>query len=643
MFKSEPLEQHAFYPSSWHSARTRVVLTFLCVLGVISASRGQNSSSSVEQYANAIRQSTVAGQIDAMERYLPVAENGILKQDALTVLIWDYTRMGSLGHVEQRAKELLALDPSNPVAIAALAEQGANQPVVKDKKKQQTSQKEIKQKVDRAKSALFTLENLRKPEGMGAADFAALRRHVEARLDGVLGLTYVEAEDYQSAKTPLQEAVASDPGNARYAYGLGLSLLLAKENDPGRAYWYLARAVGLSKGTPESSAISEFARKAYRNDGGRDADWQKFLIAAAPPERPAQSAVAYNAPLSASPVSSPSTTTAGNTTLSASAVQPAATQPSTTGTQGTAATSAGGPPANGASDRNAAATASQNSVPAEAPAPVASATIPSAATPAGAVSSSPAPGSGSGNTASAPIPASTRPSPVASVPSHPAVPALPTTEPTQQSQPAETQMAAATAPDIGRQPVTPPRPREDVLSSPNPPVSLGILIETALLTQTNRPGIISTLREVVRHLRPGDEACILVFSTQLDFEQDLTGNDELLTEAMEGLRPRPGRALLEGVAFAAGHLKRIGKNPNRVLLVISDGRNTGKGQVLPASSEISGVKISSIGFNVDDSAGRDLLQHLAEVTGGQTSFVTGPQEFRVAAARITHNIGIPMP
>lgn len=637
MFKSEPLEQYGSNPRIWHHARTRIVLTFLCVLCAICVSGGQNSSSSVEQYANAIRQSTVAGQIEAMERYLAVAENGILKQDALTVLIWDYTRMGSVGHAEQRAKDLLALDPSNPVAIAALAEQGANQPVVKNKKKNELSQKQTRQKVDRAKAALFTLENLRKPEGMGAADFAALRRHVEARLDGVLGMTYVEAEDYQSAKTPLQEAVASDPGNAQYAYGLGLSLLLAKENDPGRAYWYLARAVGLSKGTPESSAIAEFARKAYRSDGGKDADWQKFLIAAAPPERPAQTAVAYNAPLSASPASSP--TPAGNATAS-SAVQPAVTQPSIPVTQSSAVASVN---ASGVSGQSATGEGPQGSGPSRTP--VASAPIPSAATPAVSVTASPTSDARLGShTSGTSIPSAPGSAPL-SVPSQGSAPAAPSpVQPQQQSQPAETQMAAVTPPDIGRQPVTPPRPREDVMSSPNPPVSLGILIETALLTGSNRPAIISTLREVVRHLRPGDEACILVFSTQLDFEQDLTGNDALLTEAMEGLRPRPGRALLEGVAFAAGHLKRIGKNPNRVLLVVSDGRNTGgKGQVLPASSEISGVKISSIGFNVDDSAGRDLLQHLAEVTGGQTSFVTGPQEFRMAAARITHTMGIPMP
>lgn len=182
-----------------------------------------------------------------------------------------------------------------------------------------------------------------------------------------------------------------------------------------------------------------------------------------------------------------------------------------------------------------------------------------------------------------------------------------------------------------------------MITSPNPPVSLGILIETALLTGNNRPAIISTLREMVRHLRPGDEACILVFSNQLDFEQDLTGNDTLLTDAMEGLRPHPGKALLDGVAFAAGHLKRIGKNANRVLLVVSDGRNArGGSQSQALTTQISGVKIDSIGLNVGDSAGRELLQRLAELTGGQTSFVADPAEFRIAAARITNTMGIPM-
>ena len=104
-------------------------------------------------------------------------------------------------------------------------------------------------------------------------------------------------------------------------------------------------------------------------------------------------------------------------------------------------------------------------------------------------------------------------------------------------------------------------------------MSLGILIETSLLTNQNRQAIIATLKDIVRNLRVNDEACILVFSDQLDFEQDLTADDTLLEEALGQIRPKPGKALISGIAFAAGHLKRIGKNGNRVLLVISDGRS----------------------------------------------------------------------
>ncbi len=578
---------------------------------------------SVEQYANAIRQSTVAGQIEAMEKYLAVAENGVLKRDALEVLIWDYIRMGSLGHVKQRAQDLLALDGNNPVALAALAEQGAQQPGAAGagKNKHASAAKEMRGKVEKAKAALVSLENLRKPEGMLEGDFAALRRHVEARLDGMLGMTYIEAEDYQEAKTPLQEAVASDPMNAQYAYGLGLALLLAKENDPARAYWYLARAADLTQGTAESSAISEFARKSYRKAGGNDAGWQKFLTAAVPAQqKQAPTEVASIASAPSNPVSAASSTTPAPSSGGA---------PAASGNNATA-NSASASPSVAAGNATVNSNAGQAGVPGNAAPPAAaSANVGGASSPNAAVagSSAPNPATASGSIAA---PAATAPQQTASA-------AAP-------SSAAPTEMAAAAPPDVGRQPVTPPMPRPEVIRSPNPPVSLGILIETALLTGNNRPAIISTLREMVRHLRPGDEACIFVFSKQLDFEQDLTGNDTLLTDAMEGLRPHPGKALLDGVAFAAGHLKRIGKNANRILLVVSDGRNArGSSQPQALTTQISGVKIDSIGLNVDDSAGRELLQRLAEVTGGQTSFVAGPAEFRIAAARITNTMGIPMP
>jgi hypothetical protein len=93
------------------------------------------------------------------------------------------------------------------------------------------------------------------------------------------------------------------------------------------------------------------------------------------------------------------------------------------------------------------------------------------------------------------------------------------------------------------------------------------------------------------------------------------------------------------VAFAAGHLRRIGKNSNRVLLVISDGRS-GRQSDLPISAEIKGVRIDCIGLNADGADQRELLQRLASYTGGESAFASGPQEFRTAAVRLALNLGL---
>lgn len=174
-------------------------------------------------------------------------------------------------------------------------------------------------------------------------------------------------------------------------------------------------------------------------------------------------------------------------------------------------------------------------------------------------------------------------------------------------------------------------------------MSLGILIETSLLTGDNREAIISTLKEIVRSLRTNDEACILVFSDQLDFEQDLTADDSLLEDAISQIRPKPGKDLLPGIAFAAGHLKRIGKNPNRVLMVISDGRSTeANADTLMFRSQVTGVRIDCLGLKTSGENERALLQRVAAYSGGTASFASNSGEFRTAAQQMTNNMGITM-
>ncbi len=508
--------------------------------GLLLAVPAGAQANAVEAYADAMKQPRIAEQIAGLERYLGVAQNSILRQDALEVLIWDYLRMGSVRHVQERAQDLLKLDPGNPVAQAALEEQGAAPPVVQTKSKNKSHQS---QKVIAAQAALVALEQLRKPEGMEAQDFAALRRRVESRLNGTLGLAYVEEEQYQLARTPLQQAVAVDPGNPQYAYALGLALLDSKDPDQQSAFLYLARAVNLTQGTAQGAPVAEFARKQYHKAGGNDGDWNRFLAAAVVPsgsmQAVATATVAANAPASVSPGKSTQTGTSNRTA------------PNTQSAQNQAVIAKNTPP----------------------------------------------------------------------------------------SDPSAANKRADAVPLRTPEPVYQPRLQ---LSAPTAPLSLGILIQTSLLTNHNRPAIIATLKEIVSHLRADDEAAILVFSNQLDFEQDLTPNDALLEQAMSTLRPRSGRALLDGISFAAGHLKRIGKNSNRVLLVISDGNSSNNKEELPVTSQIGGVRIDCVGLNADGDSQRQLLSRLAAYSGGQATFANDPQQFRVATLTLTQRLGLPV-
>lgn len=152
---------------------------------------------------------------------------------------------------------------------------------------------------------------------------------------------------------------------------------------------------------------------------------------------------------------------------------------------------------------------------------------------------------------------------------------------------------------------------------------------------------------MLRRLGRNDEAFVLSYSDDMVFQQDLTGDPGALENALQHIQPQSGHALLQAIGFAAGHMQRIARNRNRVLLVISDGHNSGEKvmSALQAEGQIdeSSVRIDCIGVRVDDTAARARLQALADRTGGQTAFVTSPAEFRGAARGIARSIGLEFP
>jgi hypothetical protein len=530
----------------------RIGIVFALFISVLPyAASAQSAQSSISAYADAIKQSTISDRITAMEKYLALAGNSRLKVDALEFLVWDHLRLGHPSQSAQRARELLAVSPGNPIAVAMLGQDAPSAP---------QGRAVVQSQLATLTAVRSGVDHMIKPEGMLDRNFQILQQQVALMLNGAIGMAYLSLQDYPRARPALEQAVASDPNNPQWVYGVGLALLNGKDRDPYRGYWYLARAANLTGGTPQGQEISRYARETYHKGGGKDAGWERFLASAAALDAPPNPDNG-----SAKPASS---------TVVASASRPASSSGNSRTTSAPAETTRSA--RNDATNKTTASSAR----------------------------------SGGKKKVTFGF------------------------EDTLREPPSHEPVASAN-----------PVNRPKVMAAPSEAVSLGILIETSLLTNQNRPAIIATLKDIVRNLRGNDEACILVFSNQLDFEQDLTADDNLLEEAISQIRPRQGKALLSGIAFAAGHLKRIGRNSNRILLVISDGRATqaATSDTLTFRSQVTGVRIDCIGLRADGVNERALLERVAAYSGGKASFASDSGQFRTAALQMTRNMGIAVP
>jgi hypothetical protein len=148
---------------------------------------------------------------------------------------------------------------------------------------------------------------------------------------------------------------------------------------------------------------------------------------------------------------------------------------------------------------------------------------------------------------------------------------------------------------------------------------------------------------MLRRLRDNDEAFVVSYGRGVGMEQDLTWNYDLLEKAMDRIDPNPGAQLFDAVGFSAGHLARVAKNPDRVLLVISDGTSdlsTVSSLELDSELRSSAARVYCIGIGVNGTEDRWRLQNLAARYGGEARFVPDPSGFRSAVHAIAANLGI---
>jgi hypothetical protein len=596
----------------------RQVLGVLLALAITVSLKAQ-SNSEQSDYREAASKGQPAERVSALERFLTVHPQSSLKLDALELLVWNSRTAASLADLEHWTSQLVAISPDNPLAAAIIV--GNSLPIANPLPP-----------ADRAKRAIAGLDHFDRPEGLSHQDFAGMKNYAIATLNGVVGYSYFEQKNFAVARPYLRKSVELFPDNAQLTYTLALSDLEGNRDEQAEGFRYLARSVNLTQGTSAGESLARYARKKYQDAGGTSADWDKYLAAAPVALHPGVSQPVESANAGAvNPVPAAQPVTAKNHAVPLS--RPVPPEAATSG-HGTVSSPTMVTNANSVNAASSGVVSSAN----------VSGTAGTSANPAARSSSAPTPGS-TASASSASATGRSQPQPAIVPP----VSASTSVSATASPGSAKNEIAMATPP--------PPPPASEPPYRVMParraprlvvgaPMSIGLLIQSALAQKQTRKPIVYSLTDMVRRLRTYDEAFVMSFNKGMVFEEDLTSNDKALESAMDEIAPAPGSAVYDAVTFAAGHLNRIARNQNRVLIVIAgEGDRSSAVSPLELSSElnVSGVVIYCIGLDVYSQSDQTRLQQLSAYTGGRAFFLSAPDQVRSAIRSIASDLGISYP
>jgi Ca-activated chloride channel homolog len=179
------------------------------------------------------------------------------------------------------------------------------------------------------------------------------------------------------------------------------------------------------------------------------------------------------------------------------------------------------------------------------------------------------------------------------------------------------------------------------------PISLGLVLDASGSMQGER---MSAARAAVNHLLfersdPRDELFFVEFGFNARLTQEWTSDRQLLRGALQDVQPTGDTALYDAVALAVP-TAQAGRHRKKVLLVISDGRDTKSVLRIEEVSQLvvaSDVLVYALGFDKmaasDDAADPKRLRQITDATGGRTETVQRPEELIAAVDRITEELG----
>lgn len=174
-----------------------LIATALCMAGAVALQRDAQAEradmTGLSGYEAALKETSVARQISALERFISVAGSDPLKTSALEVLAWDYLRAGTPVQAVRPAKALLAIDSGNAIALAALVDPGVA-----------GSPGDGRERFQMATRGLAEYGRLQKPIGMAREEFFRLQLRILSTLEGEAGFGYLGQKNYAAAQQYLQ-------------------------------------------------------------------------------------------------------------------------------------------------------------------------------------------------------------------------------------------------------------------------------------------------------------------------------------------------------------------------------------------------------------------------------------------------------
>ena len=183
------------------------------------------------------------------------------------------------------------------------------------------------------------------------------------------------------------------------------------------------------------------------------------------------------------------------------------------------------------------------------------------------------------------------------------------------------------------------------------PLRYGLLVDNSGSMRTQIGEIIETGKIIVESNRPNDETFLVRFiaGNQIDQISDFTSNKRALLNALDGMFVEGGQtAVVDAVYASVEHVAKnrgsVDGNRRHALVLITDGEDRGSRFKRAQLAELlhkEDIQIFVVGLTsrVDDrKKAVDLLNFLAQETGGRAFFPKSTAELRGIAEEITRDL-----